>query len=162
MATADSVKAKLAGLISKANGVTGRADATVTEAVDALIAGFGQGSQGPAVQTGSFIPSENLTEIVLAVNGACTNLVLWRVSQELPGDLRILQRFVGLDLTPSGGTACYHTLATNSTGATFNASVYGDDPGAVFESGKITLSYTAAAYGWGWMPAGDEYRWMAW
>ncbi len=162
MATADSVKAKLAGLISKANGVTGRADATVTEAVDALIAGFGQGSQGPAVQTGSFIPSENLTEIVLAVNGVCSNLVLWRVSQELPENLRILQRFISLDLSSAGGTACYHTLATNSTGTTLNASVYGDNPGAVFESGKITFSYLADAYGWGWMPAGDEYRWIAW
>ena len=162
MVTADSVKAKLEGLISKANGVTGRADDTVTQAVDALIAGFGQGGQGLTVQTGSFIPAENLTGITLAVNGVCTNLVLWRVSQELPGDLRILQRFVGLDLTPAGGTACYHTLATNSAGTTLNASVYGDAPGAVFESGMITFSYTAASYGWGWMPAGDEYRWMAW
>ena len=43
MVTAQSVKNKLEGLISKANGVTGKNDGTVSAAVDALISGFGQG-----------------------------------------------------------------------------------------------------------------------
>lgn len=157
MVTAESVRTKIQTLINLANENTGNTDTNLTDAIDSLI-----NRSGMSVQTGSFTPAENLTGVTLEVNGICTNLVLWRVSQELPGDLRILQRFIGLDLTPSGGTACYHTLATNSAGTTLNASVYVDAPGAVFESGKITLSYTAASYGWGWMPAGDEYRWMAW
>ena len=41
MATADSVKGKINNLISKANGTTGRQDTTLTSAVDALIAGYG-------------------------------------------------------------------------------------------------------------------------
>lgn len=43
MATADSVKAKITGLISAANATTGKADTDLTSAVGALIAGFGQG-----------------------------------------------------------------------------------------------------------------------
>lgn len=48
MATADSVKEKLQGLIAKANSVTGNTDADLTMAVDALVAGYGQGG-GTAV-----------------------------------------------------------------------------------------------------------------
>lgn len=45
MATADSVKAKLEGLISKANEATGNSDADLTTAVDSLIEGYGQGGE---------------------------------------------------------------------------------------------------------------------
>lgn len=40
MATADSVKAKIQGLISKANAKTGRSDADMTNAVNALVNGY--------------------------------------------------------------------------------------------------------------------------
>lgn len=43
MATADSVKARLQGLIAKANAATGNTDADLTTAIDSLVAGFGQG-----------------------------------------------------------------------------------------------------------------------
>lgn len=43
MVTADSVKAKLQGLITKANEATGNTDVDLTTAVNALVAGFGQG-----------------------------------------------------------------------------------------------------------------------
>lgn len=43
MATADSVKAKLQGIITKSNNTTGRNDSNVNSAVDALIDGFGKG-----------------------------------------------------------------------------------------------------------------------
>lgn len=161
MATAEGVKNKLEGLINKANAATGQADGTLTQAVDTLIAGFGQGS-GATVQTGSFTPAENLGKITLAVEGVCSNFVLWRTSQELPGGLRIMQRLISLDLTPAGGTACYHTLATNGGGTAINACVYGDNHAAVYESGKVILSYNPASFGWGYLAAGYEYRWIAW
>lgn len=48
MATADSVKAKLQGQIDKINAATGGTYATLADAVDTVIAGFGQGgSQAP-------------------------------------------------------------------------------------------------------------------
>ena len=40
MATADSVKTKIQGLISKANAKTGRSDADMTNAVNALVSGY--------------------------------------------------------------------------------------------------------------------------
>jgi hypothetical protein len=46
MATADSVKAKLQGLIDKSNATTGNTDADLTTAVDALVAGYGKGGGG--------------------------------------------------------------------------------------------------------------------
>ena len=46
MATADSVKAKIQGLIASANAKTGNTDADLTTAVNALITGFGQGGGG--------------------------------------------------------------------------------------------------------------------
>lgn len=46
MVTAESVKAKLQGLIDTANAATGNADADLTAAVNALAAGFGQGGGG--------------------------------------------------------------------------------------------------------------------
>lgn len=45
MVTADSVKVKLQGLIAKANEATGNTDADLTAAINALIAGFGQGGE---------------------------------------------------------------------------------------------------------------------
>lgn len=53
MATADSVKAKMQVLIDSANAKTGGSDATLTGAVNALIAGFGQG--GSKYETGELI-----------------------------------------------------------------------------------------------------------
>lgn len=46
MPTPDKNKAALEGLIAKANAATGGDDTTVTDAVDTLIAGFGQGGGG--------------------------------------------------------------------------------------------------------------------
>lgn len=43
MATADSVKTKLQGLIDTANATTGKEDATLTAAVSSLVDGFGSG-----------------------------------------------------------------------------------------------------------------------
>ena len=46
MATIESIKAKIQGLIEKANAATSRADTQLTPAVDALIAGYGSGGGG--------------------------------------------------------------------------------------------------------------------
>lgn len=43
MATADSVKNKIRGLIDAANAVTGNTDTDLTTAVESLVAGYGQG-----------------------------------------------------------------------------------------------------------------------
>ena len=61
MATAESVKAKLQGLIDAANATTGGVDADLTAAVQSLIAGFGQGggTGNLTIVRGTFTPAEN-------------------------------------------------------------------------------------------------------
>ena len=65
MVTAESVKAKLQGLIATANATTGNADADLTAAVGALVAGFGQGGGGGLpgnileIKTGSWTQATN-------------------------------------------------------------------------------------------------------
>ena len=57
MVTADSVKAKMQGLIDSANAKTGGNDTTLTAAVNALIAGFGSGGgTGLDYDMGEFVP----------------------------------------------------------------------------------------------------------
>ena len=65
MATPDSVKAKIQGLIDKANGTTGGADTDLTAAVDALLAGYGQGEEAvltelTASENGEYTPEEGV------------------------------------------------------------------------------------------------------
>ena len=56
MATAESVKQKIQGLISNANNTTGNTDATLTNAVKSLIAGFGTGGgEGLKYDMGEFV-----------------------------------------------------------------------------------------------------------
>ncbi len=49
MATAESIKAKIQGLIDSANNTTGKADTDMTAAVASLIDGFGQGGGGTGI-----------------------------------------------------------------------------------------------------------------
>ncbi len=57
MATAESVKAKIQGLINTVNSTTGGDDTDLTAAVNALIAGFGQGGGG--VKVTEYVVTEN-------------------------------------------------------------------------------------------------------
>lgn len=50
MVTAESVKARLRGLIRQANDITGKQDTDLTTAVGSLAAGFGQGGADSAVE----------------------------------------------------------------------------------------------------------------
>lgn len=72
MATADSVKAKIQSLISKANSKTGRTDTDMTTAVNALISGYGQG--GANEPTGSINITSNGTYDVKNYASAIVNV----------------------------------------------------------------------------------------
>lgn len=60
MATAESVKEKIRGLIDSANAATGNSDADLTAAVGALIAGFEKG--GPGGSGGIYMAKVTLSE----------------------------------------------------------------------------------------------------
>lgn len=68
MATADSVKSKLQELIDTANAATGNADTDLTTAVNSLVAGFGQGGDGPN-------PFVSIEDFVVAVSATNTQAV---------------------------------------------------------------------------------------
>ena len=65
MATAESVKGKIQGLIDSANAATGNTDVNLSTAVGTLIAGFGQGG-GSGMESGEFV-STNSTFWVFAI-----------------------------------------------------------------------------------------------
>lgn len=68
MATADSVKNKIQGLINTANATTGKADTDLTSAVGALIAGFGQGGGGGGGTSGIYMAKVTMAENVGNIN----------------------------------------------------------------------------------------------
>lgn len=57
MATAESVKAKIQGLINTVNSTTGGADTDLTAAVNTLVAGFGSGGGAFEVTEGTITPT---------------------------------------------------------------------------------------------------------
>jgi len=78
MATLDSVKAKIQGLIDKANRTTGNTDTQLSPAVDALIEGYGSGG-------GGFVDVTELPNISEAEEG-----VVYRLLQATEASVDIL------------------------------------------------------------------------
>lgn len=100
MATADSVKAKMQGLIDSANAKTGGNDSTLTAAVNTLIAGFGSGggSSGGArgIYMAKITPETDLTaDFPITHNLGTTDILLVAVWAETLGDI-VLDRSVNL------------------------------------------------------------------
>lgn len=65
MVTAITVKEKIQGLINKSNNITGNSDTTLTDAVNALVEGYGSGDGEPV-----------LTELVVTENGVYDNPII--------------------------------------------------------------------------------------
>lgn len=68
MATFESVKSKIQGLISKSNAKTGNSDADLTSAVDSLIEGFGKG-EGIDTSDATATPGTIVAPYTAYVNG---------------------------------------------------------------------------------------------
>ena len=90
MATADSVKAKMQGLIDSANAKTGASDATLTAAVNTLIAGFGSGGGGGGSSSGIYMaqvsPASDTQTIDVTHNLGTTDILCALFWAETMGD----------------------------------------------------------------------------
>lgn len=92
MATADSVKAKIQGLIASANAKTGNTDADLTTAVNALIAGFGQGGGGSSggasgIYMAKVTPARDAEGLVITHNLGTTDILAAVCWAESLGDV---------------------------------------------------------------------------
>lgn len=149
MATADSVKAKMQGLIDSANAKTGAGDTTLTAAVNTLIAGFGSGTGGSSGVSGVYMakitPEEDLDRIEINHNLGTTDILFAACWAETLGD--IVPTFNGalgkywaktdipVRYSSAGDTENFNTLnvynVTNNqaTGGTSSSYVYWDGVG---------------------------------
>lgn len=116
MATADSVKEKLQGLIAKANTKTGGSDTTLTSAVDTLIAGYGQGGTTSNTPSGS---------ISITSNGSynVTNYATADVSVPIPKTISVVHNVTITSDLGNGTNSDYNLI----TGDSFVAEHYADE-----------------------------------
>ena len=116
MATADSVKAKLQGLIDAANAVTGTTDTDMTAAVNNLISGFGGG--GIDIKSMTVTPSEVVSTVTLPELIGKQNVIL--IPRFIPtADMVSSGRIAGLGLYFQG--AFYASTRTASSNADWAA-----------------------------------------
>lgn len=69
-----SIYSKLSALLTAANTTTGESDTTLTDAVQTLIDGYGQGGGGLKYKTGSFTLESDARELVSSGSGISHNL----------------------------------------------------------------------------------------
>lgn len=90
MATAESVKAKLVGLLNQANTATGKADADLTAAVTSLIAGFGQSGGADSGISGIYMakvtPATSKSTMTITHNLGTKDILMAAVFAETFGD----------------------------------------------------------------------------
>lgn len=84
MATAESVKAKLQGLIDQANATTGGTDADLSHAVTGLIAGYGNGSGGLIIESKNLHNSSTDTADSYLHNGVELTYSGWSFTDYIP------------------------------------------------------------------------------
>lgn len=106
MATAESVKAKLQGLIANANAKTGKIDSTLTDAVRTLIGGYGQGGSG--IIDVDELPTENIDKnAVYRVGGDGSSVSIYLLDN-INGYSGFLEELLGA----SGTSLRYHVVDT--------------------------------------------------
>lgn len=86
MATADSVKAKIQGLIDTSNSTTGQNDTDLTSAINHLKEGYGQGGESTPLQEKTVEITKNGTSEVLPDNGYALSKVTVSVDVPIESD----------------------------------------------------------------------------
>lgn len=163
MATAESVKGKIQGLIDSANAATGNTDADLSTAVGSLIVGFGQGgSNGGGIETGEFVSTASTYwAFSIPVSSKKSRFVILPKSfsdmwaQDNTNRERIIVAIEGI-----GHVQCNPGNPTESTEITAGVSrwYFAGDPGntVVFNEDSINVSVQYSPWAIG------EYYWFAW
>ena len=165
MATADSVKTKLQGLLQSANAATGNNDSTLSEAVASLVAGFGSGAK---LYTGIHKMEERAVEnVVFDTPGGVSYFAFFMI--EMPSTGTGYALFTSL-------LACKSTKrvicsASNSSGSAVTASQHyitgtptvSTYPGVSFGDNQVTLlapktTDTTSR----WLQLNKQYVWIGW
>ena len=113
MATLDSVTSKMRSLIANINGKTGRSDANIADAVDALISGYNPSGTTPS---GTKTITENGTHDVAGYASAFVNV-------SAPAQISVV-RSITIDTALGNGT---NTAKTILTADAFVEAHYADD-----------------------------------
>lgn len=147
MATADSVKAKMQGLIDSANAKTGGNDTTLTAAMNTLIAGFGSGGGSSGGTSGIYMakitPETDSSSIDVVHNLGTTDILFAACWAETLGDvvptfngavgkywaksdipLRVSSSSIGENLNVYNA---YNTTTQNAVGGVPTSNEYVDD-----------------------------------
>lgn len=148
MATAESVKGKIQGLIASANAKTGNADADLTTAVEALIEGFGQGGSVGAngMENGELTITE-FYKITIPVSSKKTYVVIYPKTFE---DEAHNTGRISYILSVEG----YAQIEIRKGGSTYM--IAAQNVNTVFGDSEITFNGGHAPYNLG------EYYWFAW
>lgn len=168
MATAESVKANLQSLITKANETTGNADADLTTAVDALVAGFGQGGGevtvgshkvllGQATPNASGLLSADLGVKIYNVH----SIIIWLDDTSVVSNYTTTAAVLSytMNLYAKGNT--HIDLVLNGTRKSYNKSAYAIELSGYLPKGTLHAeSLTNSAYAEWWVLIPETYNYM--
>ncbi|MBQ8830850.1 MAG: hypothetical protein IJ017_04580 [Oscillospiraceae bacterium] len=154
MATAESVKTKIQGLIDTANEATGGTDTDLTAAVNTLIAGFGQGGGGAVLLESGTVTTTSSTSYFIQELSETPDLVLvWAETEITAGAtagvvIAVLPiTLLPTDTTPTGAISNFiaqlRYLNGNITnaGETSNVGIFLTDGVPKFGCSRISSSY---------------------
>ena len=170
MATAESVKEKIQNLISSANAVTGNASTSMTDAVAALIAGFGSsggGGGGAGFYSGTYYTEERYSgDITFSTPGGVSHFAFFMLD---PVDLTTGTAFSVAVVGSRGGNAI-STASTNTGSGISNATCilangapYSYFFGLRFDSDSVTMVASTTTEKYRRAPLQKKtYIWMAW
>lgn len=166
MATADSVKQKMRGLLTAANDATGKADHDLTEAVASLIAGFGSG--GTMLHTGIYQTEEwAVKDLAFEVPGGASYFAMFMLDMPSTGTGYALMTAIAA-CKSTGRVICAGSNASGSAVSASQAYITGNPPvsnypGISFGADQVTLlAPSAPSVNSRWPQVNKRYAWIAW
>lgn len=152
-----SILSKLQALLTAANATTGETDTTLTDAVQTLVDGYGQGGGG--VLTGSITPSEDTNGMSINVGSSnFTHFVIYATAW--PGDNDIKAFCASIcDFSLQHNAA---NLATNNAGTSIVGNALSKNWFSKSENIVTCITGTTGTDYPGYWAAGITYVWFAW